>query len=131
MNNLNKELVKSFIIGSSIPAFIILFIVVIYLFMNKEATFNYYKYSIMAPLGLGVISMLSKLISIQYNIKLKYSYLMFSLISALFVSINISLGKGAYNFKTKNRWYLQYLLIFIGHLFIYNQIIYPLDLYLC
>lgn len=126
-----KELLKSFIIGSSIPAFIILFIVVIYLFRIKEAKFNYYKYSIMAPLGLGIISMLAKFISIQYNIKLKYTYLVLSLISALCVAINISLGEGAYNFKTKYRWYLQYLLIFIGHLFIYNQIIYPLDLYLC
>ena len=62
MNETNKELLKSFIIGSSIPSFIILFIVVIYLFMNKEATFNYYKYSIMAPLGLGILSMLSKYI---------------------------------------------------------------------
>ena len=130
MYNTNKELLKSFIIGSSIPAFIILFIVVIYLFMNKEATFNYYRYSIMAPLGLGILSMLSKFISIQYNIKLKTSYFIISLLSALFVSINITLGKGAYNFKSKNRWYLQYLLILIGHLFIYNKIIYSLDMYL-
>ena len=128
--NINQELIKSFVIGSSIPAFIILFIVVIYLFMNKEATFNYYRYSVMAPLGLGILSMLSKFISIQYNIKLKTSYFIISLLSALFVSINITLGKGAYNFKSKNRWYLQYLLILIGHLFIYNKIIYSLDMYL-
>ena len=128
--NINQELIKSFVIGSSIPAFIILFIVVIYLFMNKEATFNYYRYSVMAPLGLGILSMLSKFISIQYNIKLKTSYFMISLLSALFVSINISLGKGAYNFRTKYRWHLQYLLILTGHLFIYNKIIYPLDIYL-
>ena len=125
-----KQLIKSFIIGSSIPAFIILFIVVIYLFKIKEATFNYYRYSILAPIGMGLLSLIAKFISIKYNISLKLCYFIVSLFSALFVSINISREEGAYNFKTKNRWYLQYLLIFIGHLFIYNCIIYPLDLYL-
>jgi len=125
-----KELLKSFIIGSSIIAFIILFVVVIYLFKIKEATFDYYRYSILAPIGIGLLSVLAKFISIKYNITLKRSYFIVSLLSALFVSINISRGEKAYNFKSKNRWYLQYLLIFIGHLFIYNKIIYPLDVYL-
>lgn len=125
-----KELLKSFIIGSSVPAFIILFIVVIYLFKIKEATFDYYRYSILAPIGMGVLSLLAKYISINYKISLQMCYFIISIISALFVSINISRGKKAYNFKSQNRWYLQYLLIFMGHLFIYNRIIYPLDVYL-
>ena len=126
----SKQLLKSFIIGSSIPAFIILFIVVIYLFKIKEATFDYYRYSVLAPIGMGLLSLIAKFISIKYKISLQICYFIVSLFSALFVSINISRGEKAYNFKTKNRWYLQYLLIFIGHLFIYNCIIYPLDLYL-
>lgn len=126
----SKQLLKSFIIGSSIPAFIILFIVVIYLFKIKEATFDYYRYSVLAPIGIGLLSLIAKFISIKYKISLQICYFVISLFSALFVSINISRGEKAYNFKTKNRWYLQYLLIFIGHLFIYNSIIYPLDLYL-
>ena len=125
-----KELFKSFIIGSSIIAYFIIFIVVIYLFKIKEATFDYYRYSILAPIGIGLLSALAKFISIKYNITLKKSYFIVSLLSALFVSINISRGEKAYNFKSNNRWYLQYLLIFIGHLFIYNKIIYPLDIYL-
>ena len=125
-----KELFKSFIIGSSIIAYFIIFIVVIYLFKIKEATFDYYRYSILAPIGIGLLSALAKFISIKYNITLKISYFIVSLLSALFVSINISRGEKAYNFKSNNRWYLQYFLIFIGHLFIYNKIIYPLDIYL-
>jgi len=125
-----KELLKSFIIGSSVIAFFIIFIVVIYLFKIKEATFDYYRYSILAPIGIGLLSALAKIISIKYNISLKISYFIVSLLSALFVSINISRGKQAYNFKSKNRWYFQYLLIFMGHLFVYNKIIYPLDVYL-
>ena len=125
-----KELLKSFIIGSSVIAYFIIFIVVIYLFKIKEATFDYYRYSILAPIGIGLLSVLAKFISIKYNITLKRSYFVVSLLSALFVSINISRGEKAYNFKSNNRWYLQYLLIFMGHLFIYNKIIYPLDVYL-
>ncbi len=128
--NRNKELLKSFVIGSSIISYLIILLVVIYLFKNKQATFDYYRYTVLAPIGIGLLSVLSKYISIQYKISLKTTYFLFSLLSATFVSINISRDKGAYNFKTKERWYLQYLLIFVGHLFMYNMIIYPLDLYL-
>ena len=128
--NLNKELIKSFIIGSSIISYLIILLVVIYLFKNKQATFDYYRYTVLAPIGIGLLSVLSKYISIQYKLSLKTTYFLFSLLSATFVSINISRDEGAYNFKTKERWYLQYILIFIGHLFMYNMIIYPLDLYL-
>ena len=128
--NINRELLKSFIIGSSFVSFSILFMVVIYLFKIKEATFNFYQYVILAPLGLGFLSLIAKFISLNTTLNLGTSYLLISIISASFVSINISRGEGAYGFKNKNRWYLQYLLIFIGHLFIYNKIIYPLDIYL-
>ena len=96
----SKQLLKSFIIGSSIPAFIILFIVVIYLFKIKEATFDYYRYSVLAPIGMGLLSLIAKFISIKYNISLQICYFIVSLFSALFVSINISRGEKAYNFKS-------------------------------
>ena len=128
--NKNKELLKSFIIGSSIISYLIILLVVIYLFKNKQATFDYYRYTVLAPIGIGILSLLSKYVSMNYNISLKSAYFLFSILSASFVSINISRDEGAYNFKTKERWYLQYLLIFVGHLFMYNGIIYPLDLYL-
>ena len=108
MNNINRELLKSFIIGSSFISFSILFIVVVYLFKIKEATFDFYQYAILAPLGLGLLSLIAKLISLNTTLNLKTSYLLISIISASFVSINISRGKGAYGFKNKERWYLQY-----------------------
>lgn len=128
--NRNKELLKSFVIGSSIISYLIILLVVIYLFKNKQATFDYYRYTVLAPIGIGLLSVLSKYISIKYKISLKTTYFLVSLLSATFVSINISRDEGAYNFKTKERWYLQYLLIFVGHLFMYNGIIYSLDQYL-
>ena len=128
--NKNKELLKSFVIGSSIISYIIILLVVIYLFKTKEATFDYYRYTVLAPIGIGTLSLLSKYVSINYNISLKKSYLFFSLLSATFVSINISRDDGAYNFSSTQRWFIQYILIFVGHMFMYNGIIYPIDLYL-
>ena len=128
--NKNKELLKSFVIGSSIISYIIILLVVIYLFKTKEAKFDYYRYTVMAPIGIGTLSLLAKYVSINYDVSLKKSYLFFSLLSAIFVSINISRDDGAYNFSSTQRWYIQYILIFVGHLFMYNGIIYPFDLYL-
>ena len=128
--NKNKELLKSFVIGSSIISYIIILLVVIYLFKTKEAKFDYYRYTVMAPIGIGTLSLLAKYVSINYDVSLKESYLFFSLLSAIFVSINISRDDGAYNFSSTQRWYIQYILIFVGHLFMYNGIIYPIDLYL-
>ena len=128
--NKNKKLLKSFVIGSSIISYLIILLVVIYLFKTNEAKFDYYRYSVLAPIGIGTLSLLAKYVSINYNVSLKKSYLFFSLLSAIFVSINISRDDGAYNFSSTQRWYIQYILIFVGHLFMYNGIIYPIDLYL-
>ena len=131
LNNLIKEVLKSFIIGSSFPSFIIFFIAVTYFFVReKTAIFNYYRYSMTAPLGLGLAAVLSKTISLKFNIKLKITYFIVSIISASLKCIEISKEEDVYDFKTKERWYLQYLIVFIGHLFVYNFIMYPLDSYL-
>lgn len=128
--NTKKELLKSFVIGSSIISYLIILLVVIYLFKTKEAKFDYYRYTVLAPIGIGTLSLLAKYVSIKYNVSLKKSYLFFSLLSATFVSINISRDDGTYDFASTQRWYIQYILIFVGHLFMYNMIIYPIDLYL-
>ena len=129
-----KDLLKSFIIGSSLPAFIVLFIAVSYYFLiEKSATFSYHEYSIKAPLYLGTMALIAKLISLKFKIRLKNAYLIISIISILFVWADITglLDYPAYNFEEQERWRLQYFKVFIGHLFIYNCIIYPLDSYLC
>ena len=125
-----KNILLSFVVGSSLPAFIILFVVVIHLFQKKEATFNYYHYSLKAPLGLGLAAAIAKSLHLYFNMNLRKAYLLVSLITATVTSINISRGEGAYNFQSKYRWYLQYAMIFIGHFFIFNVIIFNLDRYL-
>ncbi len=125
-----RNLFISFIAGSSLPAFIILFLIVIQLFERKEAIYNYYNYSIMAPIFLGLGAVFAKLLSIYTLLTLRQSYFIISILSSIFVMINISRDGGAYKFETQQRWYFQYFLILLGHLFIFNIIIYNIDNYL-
>ena len=128
---MNKDYLKSFIIGSSFPSFIIFFIAVSYfLLYEKTGLMNYHRYSILAPLGIGLMSLFAKYIHLNYNMKLKDTYLIISLISAFFISSFITTIQ-TYNFEIRSRrGIIQYLLIFTGHLLVYNKIIYPLDVYL-
>ena len=124
-----RELLKSFIIGSSILSFIIFFIGVTYFIKyEKSAIFDYHTYSILAPIGLGFASLFAKYIHLMYNIKLKKAYFIISILSALFICLKVTIEwEQVYNFKIyTQRAHIQYLLIFMAHLFVYNIIIYSL-----
>lgn len=128
-----RELLKSFIIGSSILSFIIFFIGVTYFIKyEKSAIFDYHTYSILAPIGLGFASLFAKYIHLMYNIKLKKAYFIISILSALFICLKVTIEwEQVYKFKIyTQRSHIQYLLIFMTHLFVYNIIIYSLDVYL-
>jgi hypothetical protein len=128
-----RELLKSFIIGSSILSFIIFFIGVTYFIKyEKSVIFDYHTYSILAPIGLGFASLFAKYIHLMYNIKLKKAYFIISILSALFICLKVTIEwEQVYNFKIyTQRAHIQYLLIFMAHLFVYNIIIYSLDVYL-
>ncbi len=131
--NLNQELLKSFIIGSSIPSFLIFFIGVKFFIQYEEsAIFDYHNYSILAPIGLGIGSLLAKYISIYYKYPLKRSYFIISLISALFICLRVTFyWDEVYQYKINSeRGKIQYIIILIAHLFVYNFIIHSLDVYL-
>ncbi len=128
-----KELLKSFIIGSSTFSFIIFFIGVTYFIKyEKSAIFDYHMYSISAPIGLGIASLLAKYIHLMHKIKLKKSYFIISILSALFICLKVTFQwEQVYKIKFySQRANIQYLLISIAHLFVYNVIIYSLDVYL-
>ena len=128
-----KELLKSFIIGSSTLSFMIFFIGVTYFIKyEKSAIFDYHRYSMLAPIGIGFASLLAKYIHLMYNIKLKKAYFIISILSALFICSKVTIEwEEVYKFKINSqRGKLQYLLICIAHLFVYNIIIYSLDSYL-
>ena len=131
VSSLNKELLRSFVVGSSFPAFVILFVAVTYFIkIEKTGLIRYHRYSVLAPVWLGIFSFLAKYISVRYRIHLQSSYLIMSLLSALLVSIMITVQK-TYTFSMNScRGYFQYVILLTGHLLIYNCIIYPLDIYL-
>lgn len=125
-----RELFISFIAGSSFPSFVILFVVVASLFRVRQALFDYYDYSIKAPMLLGLMAVFAKALHIYAGVSLRYAYFIVSLLSAFGVMYNITFTGPTYKFESNARWYLQYFLILTGHLIIYNLIIYNIDVYL-
>jgi len=120
-----SKYLKAFIIGSSMPAFIGFFIAY-YAINNKMKQLSYVNYTIIAPLYIGVMNMLSVYLADKYNLSLRKRLLYISIISPLIVIIIATIMK-AYNFETNIEWLHYYLKIFAKHFITYNIIIYLLE----
>lgn len=132
MSNNLRELFSGFVVGASFLSFILFFIgfgdykikggynkdSCIYRLLNKDP---YMIYTILAPLYMGVMSMLAVALSIYTRLSLRMGYLIISLISTILVSITITICD-VYNFST-DRYREQYLRLLFYHLFLYNVII--------
>lgn len=119
-----NEYLRQFIIGSSLPTVVAFYISV----MNIKSgvkNYSYETYTVVAPLFIGIMSMLSVLLDKKYNLGDKKRYLYTSLISATIVCIFATLTK-SYNF-TIQEWIFYYVTIFIRHIITYNLIIYFLN----
>ena len=131
--NIKKELLKSFVIGSSLFAFIIFFTgVTVFFQIEKSAIFDYHRYSILAPLGLGIASLFAKYLHLYQKISLRSSYLYTSIISILFIWLLITNDwNDIYVYeKDSNKSKIQHTIMRASHVNVYNIIIYPIDLYL-
>jgi len=111
-----KDYLRAFVIGSNALVFIPFFIVVRYLKDKRFKDVTPYGYTV--PLYFGFMTMFSLFLSSVFNISFKKSLFIVSQISALFVSVYITLRK-TYNFRSRSRWYLQYLYVYIAHVFTY------------
>ena len=114
---------KSFIIGSSWPV-IILFLIVVARLKNKN--YRYDTYSMIAPVYLGLMNMLSLYLARRYNLSLRMRYVVIGLISPLIV-IAIGMSLGSYNF-TCREWQLYSMRLIVKHFLIFNVIVYLLEL---
>ena len=121
-----NEYIKSFVIGSSWLSFIIFFSAVDSYEKQKIINYDYNKYTFKAPLVLGFIAMFAKFINLNTQISLWKSLLIASLFSSISVMIGITINK-SYSFENKQRWYLQYLTVLIGHVFTFTVIVYSLE----
>ena len=119
-----ENYIKSFVIGSSWPVFIFYFLPVSQL--RDIYNLSYKKYSIYAPLFLGLLNVLGLYLQNIYDWTHDQRFLCTGLIGAILVSILATLWK-AYNFKTKQRWLLHYLTLLIYYYFIYNVIVKNLE----
>lgn len=134
---LTKQMSKAFIIGSSIIAIIMMYIG-FFGYQGKlnpnnclEKNFNvnpFMTYAIVAPIYLGVMSSIAIFIKNKFNISTRKSFLIIGVISALIVSIAITVCH-VYPFSRK-RLVEQYLRLQIYHFFIYSVIISNLYIYL-
>ena len=120
----NDSYIKSFVIGSSLPVFMHFFLSV----QNidpKSKNYTYEDYSIVAPLYLGFMNMISLFIGKQFGLNLRERLFYISLISAVCV-MGIARYTKSYNYSDK-KW-MQYMVwIFLKHLFTYNILIYLLE----
>jgi hypothetical protein len=117
------NLVKAFIIGSSLP--------VSFMFLRAVAgydsqgiiNYSYYNYSILAPLYFGIMTTFAVYLSKIHNISLRSSLFITSIISVIFIILLINVIN-AYKFRSNKRWYQQYTTLAIAHIITYNVIIY-------
>lgn len=114
---------KSFVIGSSFMVIAPFF----YAVQNiPERKTPYTWYTLAAPLFLGTANMLSKYVGDKLNMSTRTRLFLTGLITATFVCIYTTIHD-SYRFVTKERWYMQYLLIFVFHMFTFSVIIYLLE----
>ena len=120
---MNKYL-RSFIIGSSYPVFILYFLVVRYIVKKNVYKFN--DYVIIAPLALGVFNMLSLYISEIYHIDLRKRLLVTSMVLPIVIFMFGYLTK-QYSFKKAKEWLWYYVNLCIIYLIVFNIIVYYLE----
>lgn len=115
---------KSFIIGSSLPVFLHFFLSVQRL-DDTIKNYSYQDYTILAPMYLGIMNMLSLYVARRFKLSMRQRYVVISLLSATIVT-SIARLSHSYNFSDK-KW-LQYTVrIFLTHFFTFNVIIYSLE----
>lgn len=120
--------VKSFIIGSSWPTFILFFLVVFS--YGNQINISYPLYSFGAPLFLGLLNVFGLYISDQYNLTKTQRFIITALIGTLIVSIVITLFK-VYNYTTKTQFVEHYIKLFIFYLFIFGLIVSNIETLFC
>ena len=115
---------KQFISASSFPVFATFF----YLFNKVKKGDVYYKYTLIAPIWLGLWNVLSFMFAEHFNISMKTRFFITSLLSYLVV-ISYSTINNFYDFNNKE-WIKYYLIMFFLYMFTWNIVIYNIEKYI-
>jgi hypothetical protein len=122
---MNKYL-RSFIIGSSFPVFILYFLAVRFNTKNNVYTFNDYVF--IAPFALGLFNMISHYVADIYNIHLRKRLFISSIIAPIVVFLFDYITK-QYKIHTIDQWLLLYVNLCIIYFIVFNFIVYYLEVY--
>lgn len=116
---------KEFLIGSSYFVFLPFF----YNVKNTQPkkTYDYYDYTLIAPVWFGLWNMISLVIAKQFGLSKRLRYLLISIISSISVMF-IATYRKSYDFNEKE-WSKYYFNIFIKYLVVWNIVIFYLDKY--
>ena len=126
--NFGSGYLKSFVIGSSLPVYILFFLSQIN--ANRE-NFNYsYKnYVLLAPLYLGLINMVSLWLAKMFSLSLRGRYLLIGILSPIIVFLIARTWK-AYKFSGSDVWWKYFGGLLLAHFLVFNIIVYGLEYYL-
>jgi hypothetical protein len=120
------EYLQSFLIGSSILITFVYLTTVSGYQQSGIIRYQYYNYSILAPIYFGTMAVIAKYIYLHTKLSLYQSLFMISILSIIGVTSYITITR-AYRFQTQSQWNRQYGKVLISHLVTYNIIIYQLE----
>ena len=123
---MSHEYLRAFVIGSSCIVFLPYFYAVSN-FDPQQFNFNYKLYTFLAPIALGLMNLLSLIISKKYNISYKNRFLYTSIIAPTCVLFTVIYFK-IYNY-TINQWLSHIINLYLLYFFIFNFVLYYLDKY--
>lgn len=132
-----KEYLKAFIIGSCWFSFVLFFIGFgsIQYEVNKDNCVikmfdknTYRTYTILAPLYIGIMSVIAIAIRNYYKISTRKAFIIIGIISALIVSAVITFCR-IYNW-TPTRYFKQYIKLQLYHFILFSGIIATIYIYL-
>ncbi len=123
MSNLCKDIIKSFVIGSSAVIFVPFYIAVT---NTPESRIDLKIYAVTASIYFGTMNVLATIIGKVFDLTLFQRLVVIDIISILIVWTLITIDM-PYEFKTRGRELLQYVFVAIGHTLAYLVLIYNLE----
>ena len=114
---------REFVIGSSFPVIALYYYNTYY---NKYRTYDYFRYTLIAPIWFGLWNIISLLIATKYKLSKQMRFFIASILSLLSVFI---IAQYFYTL-TEEEWKQYYLIQLLGYMFVWNIIIYNIDKYI-
>ena len=115
---------RAFVIGSSFYVFFLFFYFVSQ-FDPKKSNISYKNYSIIAPLGLGIMNMIALWVARVWNLSRRMKYFIASILAPICVLAFVYISN-VYKY-TRADWISHIISMFLLYSFICNVILYELD----